>query len=337
VCFEMDVFWVFHAGQDPAKLLAKYPKRWALMHLKDIRKGAVTGLHTGSAPPTDNVTIGTGQIASVTLQPGECAEIATGAPMPPGADAVVIVEETEGHGDAVRILTPVYPKQNVGRQGADIQQGQTILRAGDFLAPAKVGALAALGTTDVDVVARPRVAILSTGNEVIEPGQPLSPGQIFDVNRFTLGAIVSAHGGVPEPYRPAQDTIDALVDALDACMTAAALLRCVIEALPFTEPLDARASAEGGILGSGSINLDLPESAFRPDRPSEQTLARALPRRDLKSTDQRTSERTAVRFACPIPGCSKVFVGSRGGWERQSHSWPGGGRRSSSIKSSNSD
>ncbi len=62
VCFEMDVFWVFHAGQDPAKLLNKYPNRWALLHVKDIRKGAVTGLATGSAAPTDNVTVGTGQI-----------------------------------------------------------------------------------------------------------------------------------------------------------------------------------------------------------------------------------------------------------------------------------
>ena len=62
VCFEMDVFWVFHAGQDPARLLAKYPDRWVLMHIKDIRKGAVTGLSTGSAPPTDNVTVGDGQI-----------------------------------------------------------------------------------------------------------------------------------------------------------------------------------------------------------------------------------------------------------------------------------
>jgi sugar phosphate isomerase/epimerase len=62
VCFEMDVFWAFHAGQDPVKLLAKYPNRWALLHVKDIRKGAVTGLSSGSAPPTDNVTVGAGQI-----------------------------------------------------------------------------------------------------------------------------------------------------------------------------------------------------------------------------------------------------------------------------------
>jgi sugar phosphate isomerase/epimerase len=62
VSYQMDVFWVFHAGQDPAKLLQKYPNRWVSLHVKDIRKGAVTGLSTGSAPPTDNVTVGTGQI-----------------------------------------------------------------------------------------------------------------------------------------------------------------------------------------------------------------------------------------------------------------------------------
>ena len=62
VCYEMDVFWAFHAGQDPVALLKKYPDRWALMHVKDIRKGAVTGLSTGNAPPIDNVAVGTGQI-----------------------------------------------------------------------------------------------------------------------------------------------------------------------------------------------------------------------------------------------------------------------------------
>jgi len=77
----------------------------------------------------------TGQIAAHTLQPGDSAEIATGAPMPPGADAVVMVEESDADGEIVRIFTPVYPKQNVGRQGADIQQGQTILRAGDDQSP----------------------------------------------------------------------------------------------------------------------------------------------------------------------------------------------------------
>ena len=100
--------------------------------------------------------------------------------------------------------------QNIGRRGADIVAGDRVVAAGDLLTPSRVGALAAIGCADVEVFAQPRVAILSTGNEVVEPGQPLAPGQIFDVNRFTLGAIVSAHGGIAEPHAPAQDTVDAL-------------------------------------------------------------------------------------------------------------------------------
>ena len=72
-----------------------------------------------------------------------------------------------------------------------------MLAAGDVLNPSRIGALAAIGALEVDVFARPRIAILSTGNEIVEPGQPLGPGQIYDINRFTLGAIVPSHGGVP--------------------------------------------------------------------------------------------------------------------------------------------
>ena len=93
----------------------------------------------------------TGQVPTRAIGAGQCAEIATGAPMPDGADAVVMVEETTADAGRVQIFTPVYPKQNVGRQGADIQAGQTVLAAGDVLNASRVGALAALGTTDVAV------------------------------------------------------------------------------------------------------------------------------------------------------------------------------------------
>jgi molybdopterin molybdotransferase len=167
----------------------------------------------------------TGQPSSVTVTPGTCAEISTGAPLPAGADAVVMVEDTAGDGDAgVRILKVATAGQNIGRRAADIAAGDRFLAAGDVLSPSRVGALAAVGFADVEVYARPRVAILSTGNEVVEPGQPLAPGQIFDVNRFTLGAIAASHGGVPEPQRPAQDTVEALVAALDACAGADLIL-----------------------------------------------------------------------------------------------------------------
>ena len=158
----------------------------------------------------------TGQVPSQTVEAGTAVEIATGAPMPPGADAVVMVEETEQSGDDVRVLTPVYPRQNVGKQGADIVVGQTVIARGDVLNPSRIGALAALGISEVDVFAKPTVAILSTGNEIADPGAELKPGQIYDINKFTLSTIIAEHGGVPMPFATAQDTIDALEQAIDA-------------------------------------------------------------------------------------------------------------------------
>jgi molybdenum cofactor synthesis domain-containing protein len=160
----------------------------------------------------------TGQVPARAIGSGQCAEIATGAPMPDGADAVVMVEETSADAARVQVFTPVYPKQNVGRQGADIQQGQTVLATGEVLNASRVGALAALGTMEVAVYERPRVAILSTGNEIVDPGQPLAPGQIYDINRFTVSAVVAEHGGVPVTYKTALDTIDDLSRAVDECL-----------------------------------------------------------------------------------------------------------------------
>ena len=162
----------------------------------------------------------TGQVPSKSIAAGECVEIATGAPMPHGGDAVVMVEETErvAGSDEVRIFTPVYPRQHVGRRAADITAGRPVLAAGDVLNPSRIGALAAVGALDVDVFARPRIAILSTGNEIVEPGQPLGPGQIYDINRFTLGAIITAHGGVPVILPTAADTLEALSAAIDTAL-----------------------------------------------------------------------------------------------------------------------
>jgi molybdopterin molybdotransferase len=160
----------------------------------------------------------TGQVPSRRLGPGEAAEIATGAPMPEGADAVVMVEETERADGDVRILMPVYPRQNVGRQGADIVHGQNVLAAGDVLSPSRIGAIAALGLDRIEVYARPSVAILSTGNEIADPGAALAPGQIYDINRFTLSAIIAEHGGTPVTYKTAQDTLEALEHAIDSCL-----------------------------------------------------------------------------------------------------------------------
>jgi molybdopterin molybdotransferase len=162
----------------------------------------------------------TGQVPTRAVREGECIEIATGAPMPDGADAVVMVEETErvaGTSD-ISVFTPVYPRQNVGRQAADIAAGQEVLQPGDVLNPSRVGALAAIGALELEVYARPRIAILSTGNEIVPPGTRLGPGQIYDINQFTLSSIIRAHGGEPIVQPTAQDNLDALSRAIDAAL-----------------------------------------------------------------------------------------------------------------------
>ena len=160
----------------------------------------------------------TGQMPQQTLAAGECAAVATGAPMPAGADAVVMVEDTTADGTRISVLGTVQPRQNVGAQGADIRQGQTVLAEGACLNASRIGAVAALGMTSIDVYARPRVAILSTGNEIVEPGQPLAPGQLYDINRYTLAAVVEEHGGIPVPQRTAADALDELSRAVEACL-----------------------------------------------------------------------------------------------------------------------
>ena len=161
-------------------------------------------------------TIYTGQIPKNRLGAGECAEIATGAPMPDGADAVVMVEETDiDDRGSVSIFAQAAARQNIGRQGADIQKGQRVLQLGTLLNASRLGSIAALGLTEVAVYEKPRVAILSTGNEIVDPGQPLAPGQIYDINRVTVSGVVADNGGVPIPYRTAADTIDDLSRAVD--------------------------------------------------------------------------------------------------------------------------
>ncbi len=164
-------------------------------------------------------TVHTGGVPSHTLVTGQCTQIATGAPMPDGADAVVMVEETNRRdGNQVAIFAPVYPRQNVGRRGADIATGTQLLQPGDLLTPSRVGSVAALGIASIEVYAKPRVAILSTGNEIIAPGTPLGPGQIYDINRFTLGSVIREHGGVAVALPTAPDNLAELSETVDACL-----------------------------------------------------------------------------------------------------------------------
>jgi molybdopterin molybdotransferase len=164
-------------------------------------------------------TLYTGEVSRVSVGEGECIEIATGAPLPDGADAVVMVEDTDPvDSGRIQLYAEVHPLQHVGRRGADLRSGETVLAEGTPLNSSRLGALAAVGVAVVDVYERPRVAVLSTGNEVSEPGVALKPGHIYDINRFTLAAVVDENGGEAVAFPPAPDTIDALSDALDRCL-----------------------------------------------------------------------------------------------------------------------
>ncbi len=125
------------------------------------------------------------------------AEIVTGAPIPEGADAVVMAEYTVREGDEVHVYNAVAKDENVMKDGADIQKGETVLKAGQRLNSREIGVLAALGLAKVKVYAVPRVAVLSTGAEIAESDRELPPGKIYDINAYSLSAAVLESGGKP--------------------------------------------------------------------------------------------------------------------------------------------
>ncbi len=139
--------------------------------------------------------IAAGQVGA-SLQPGTCARIFTGAPVPEGANAVVMQEHTgvDAATGAVHFKEAIQVGQNIRRRGEDIAQGQTVLRAGVRLTPAGLGVAASVGAASLAVFRRPKVGVLTTGNELVMPGEPLPPGAIYNSNRHTLRGLVQATG-----------------------------------------------------------------------------------------------------------------------------------------------
>ncbi|MEQ8190680.1 MAG: gephyrin-like molybdotransferase Glp [Candidatus Eremiobacterota bacterium] len=148
---------------------------------KPVRLKCIDKIHAGMHP-------------LCAIKNGECSQIATGAMIPEGADSVVMVENTEKNGEDILVYKPVYPGQHVSPRGEDIVKGSVVLRKGDFLTPAKTGVLTALGMDYIDVYRKPKAVIIPTGNEVRTPGTKLETGQIYDVNSYTLHAVLTSHG-----------------------------------------------------------------------------------------------------------------------------------------------
>ncbi|WP_079990771.1 molybdopterin biosynthesis protein [Haloarcula sp. CBA1127] len=190
---------------------------------------AVHARDTFGADEADPVTLSVagevhaGEEPDVTVEPGSLAEISTGAVMPAGADAVVMVERTTETDDGVEIRTSVAPGDNVMLAGADIAAGARALGPGTRITPREIGLLSALGVDEVPVRGRPQVGILSTGDELVRPGNPLdsAAGQIYDVNSYTLAGAVAEAGGDPVMYPHAGDDYEEmerlLHEAADEC------------------------------------------------------------------------------------------------------------------------
>ena len=161
-----------------------------------------------------------GESRTLALPAGEAVKIMTGAPLPPGCDTVVPIEEVELDGEWIRIGSSAAPGGHVRARGEDIREGSVVIPAGSLLRPQEIGMLSAMGTTSVAVHRKARIAILSTGDELLEPGSTPAPGKIINSNSYSLAAQVLDAGGDPVLLGIAPDTLEGTCDKIRSGMNA---------------------------------------------------------------------------------------------------------------------
>lgn len=167
-------------------------------------------------------TSAAGHAFTGTVGPGQCVRIFTGAPVPAGADAILIQENARAEGNMVEALSPVTAGRFVRQAGLDFREGEVLLRAGRRLGPSAVALAAAMGHATLPVVRRPRVAILATGDELVRPGEPTGPDQIVASNTYAVAAIAERAGAEALDLGIARDDLPALTAAIDAARDAGA-------------------------------------------------------------------------------------------------------------------
>lgn len=205
-----------------------------------------------------------GDAPAFTIGAGQCALIHTGGMLPRGTDAVVMLEYTQSTGsEEIEVFRAVAEGENLIHVGEDVAQGQTVLNKGSLIRPAEIGGLMALGITKVDVVRKVRVGLVATGDEVIDPRQPPRPGQVRDVNSYTLEAVVDKSGGFAKLYGIVPDTFDALQQSAAQALSESDLLIITAGSSASTRDMTAdviRSLGEPGVLVHG-INT-------RPGKPT---------------------------------------------------------------------
>lgn len=214
-----------------------------------------------------------GQAAELSLGAHEAALVHTGGMIPAGADAVVMLEDTElARADEVEIHKAAAVQDNVLLVGEDVQAGDVILAAGTRLRPQEIGGLMGLGITAIEVVRRPRVGILSTGDEVVPPKEEAGPGQVRDINTYTLSALVTRAGGEPHSFGILPDRADALRKAArsahDTCDLVIVTAGSSVSARDITADIIAELGAPGVLVHGVAI---------RPGKPTILALSGRVP------------------------------------------------------------
>lgn len=213
-----------------------------------------------------------GEAAQKALGEGECVAVATGGALPDGADAVVMLEHTETPGDGtVAVMRPVSPEENLVRPGEDVRAGQVVVQQGQVLRPPDLGVAAALGYTGLPVFARPRVAIISTGDELVPPEVRPGPGRVRDVNAYALAAAVQGEGGIPRLLGIIPDDREALDRALGEGLET----DCVI--VSGGSSVGARDLVGGAIASLGEPGVLVHGVAVRPGKPVIVAVTRGKP------------------------------------------------------------
>jgi putative molybdopterin biosynthesis protein len=162
-----------------------------------------------------------GIVPNVEVNPGECTVISTGAVIPKGANSVIMVEYTEQEENKVKLFRSVVPGENIMIAGSDVKKGEIVLREGIRLSPREIGVLAALGITEIPVYQQPNVAIISTGDEIVLPGESLESGKIFDINGVTLTNAVRECGCKPNFLGIIKDSPEMLKEKLKQALSMA--------------------------------------------------------------------------------------------------------------------
>jgi molybdopterin molybdotransferase len=217
------------------------------------------------------ILMGSGK--TLTLESGQAALIHTGGMIPSGADAVVMIEDTQSaRSDEVEILNPVSVGENVIPEGEDIAAGEDVLDVGIRLRPQEIGGLMAIGVTNIPVMHRPKVAILSTGDEIISPSAEPSPGQVRDVNSYTLSALVTSAGGMPIRYGIIPDQYKELDRIAQEAHTASDFV--IITAGSSVSTRDITADV---IAGLGKPGILVHGISIKPGKPTILAVADSIP------------------------------------------------------------